>query len=215
MGELRHVDALSGPWATTVLLLVFGVLAWINVTSPKLWRTLWRGITRLRLGRQMMREEVDLRDRHMVVLLLLAVVVMGHFLLQVVHVRSAGAAGALPLVRAVGAVAVVIGGMTLLLRTLAWLFQGDGGTLEYRHTGVILWEVSALVLLPVVLLITYQPAWREELVWTGLALVAALWLLRWVRGVLIGLDAGLKLRYILLYLCAAEVVPLALALNAR
>jgi len=70
------------------------------------------------------------------------------------------------------------------------------------------------VALPVSVLAAYQPVLRFWLIALGLGLLAAGLLYRWLRGALIGLGEGVPLRFLLLYICAAEIGPLALALSA-
>jgi hypothetical protein len=62
-------------------------------------------------------------------------------------------------------------------------------------------------LLPVVAVLAYRSEWRHELLWTGMVILALLLLYRWFRGGWLGLSEGVPGRHILLYLCAAEVLP--------
>ena len=87
--------------------------------------------------------------------------------------------------------------------------RGVGGYLRRR---LLLWSLG-IALLPVVMLAAYWPEWRPGLLWTGLVLSALALLYRWVRGAWMGLGEGVPLRYIFLYLCAAEMLPLALVLH--
>ena len=68
--------------------------------------------------------------------------------------------------------------------------------------------------LPVTVLAAYHPDWRAALLPVGLALIALLVLYRWVRAAWIGLAEGASPGYIVLYLCAAEAVPLLLLVHA-
>ena len=72
-------DALGSEWTTVLLLGVLAVLAWTNRTAARKWRVLARGLFRMRLGRQLMREEIDLQDRSLLVLLGVSVLVLGLF----------------------------------------------------------------------------------------------------------------------------------------
>ncbi len=72
MDVLRGTDPLSGDWMALVVVLATGLLGWINVVAPKKWRLLTGTVFGLRLGRQSMRDEVDLQDRTLVALVLMA-----------------------------------------------------------------------------------------------------------------------------------------------
>jgi hypothetical protein len=71
-----------------------------------------------------------------------------------------------------------------------------------------------LVLLPVVALMAYQPEWRPTLRVAGLLLTGSMLGYRWVRGMLIGVGEGVSPRHVFLYLCTAEMLPVALAVHA-
>ncbi|MCB0774190.1 MAG: hypothetical protein KDB93_12540, partial [Flavobacteriales bacterium] len=51
------------------------------------------------------------------------------------------------------------------------------------------------------------------LAWSGLGIGVAVLLFGWVRAVVVGVGSGAPLRYIFLYLCALEMLPVALALQ--
>ena len=76
-------------------------------------------------------------------------------------------------------------------------------------------SLIALLLLPLITLMAYpyQPGWRTVLWKVGLALIACGILFRWIRALFIGVGYGISLRYIFIYLCAAEILPLALVLE--
>ena len=213
MGTLRHSDPFSAEWVTLVLIVVFIGAAWTNFSSFKKWKLLSEGTFRMRLGRQMMREEMDLQERGLLLLLALSALVSALFAVQATAVL-AGVSIDLPgFGRTVLAVVAIMAGQFLLMRLLAFLFQRDGGTSEYLYTGFILLIVNALVLLPIVILIAYHPPWREQLAWAGLFLVGLMVLYRWVRAFAIGSGEAVPAWIILLYLCAAELIPMALAVR--
>jgi hypothetical protein len=48
----------------------------------------------------------------------------------------------------------------------------------------------------------------------GLAVVGFMLLYRWVRGTWIGVGEGVPVRYIIVYFCAAEILPVLLTIGA-
>jgi hypothetical protein len=66
------------------------------------------------------------------------------------------------------------------------------------------------MLLPIVLVFAYRSAWRMEMMWTGAVVVGLLLVYRWLRALWIGVGEAVPLRYIILYLCDAEVAPILL-----
>ncbi len=206
----RTHDPLGADWVTGLFLLCFVVLAIINRAAPRTWRILGQAAFRMRLGRQTLREDVDLQDRNFLGLLLVAVAVIALFCWQVL----AGANTTTGYGQLVGVAAGVLVAQGLLLRLLASLVRTDAGTNEYVHTGTLLFALMGVLLLPIVILIAYHEPWRNPLQVAGLALLAITVFYRWVRGAWIGLGEGVPAGYIILYFCAAEIVPVLLAYHA-
>ena len=206
-------DALGAEWTTVLLLGVFAVLAWTNRTAARKWRVLARGLFRMRLGRQLMREEIDLQDRSLLVLLGVAVVVLGLFGWQAGVVFAGWQAGFGRFLGVAGAVALAVAARFLVLRLCSFLFQADGGVGEYLYTVVLLLVATALAVLPVVVVAAYRPDARDWSLPLGGAFVGAFLLFRWARALWIGVGEAVPLRYVLLYLCAAEVMPALLVMR--
>lgn len=210
-GTLRGSDPFTAEWATGVFISCLLILATINLGSPRKWRVLRQAAFRLRLGRQTLRDEVDTSDRNLLGLLAVATASTAMLLWQAGMMM--GAAGVPDFWVVFLGLTALIGAQALLLRITAALALADGGITEYLYTSTLLYAAIGIALLPLVVLIAYHPEWREGLVVAGMTLVAIGLAYRWVRGALMGLSEGVPLRYIFLYLCAAEILPLALALH--
>ncbi|MBX2974175.1 MAG: DUF4271 domain-containing protein [Flavobacteriales bacterium] len=206
---LRVKDPLNAEWVTVVLLLVVLLMALIQVGSPRKWRLLGRSMFSMRLGRQVLREEMDLRDRAFLGLLAVGTTLLALFGYQVMTLQGAGTS--FPALA--GVVVAVVLGYHVLLRMLGTLLRIDNGMQEYIYTGFLLFMLAGLVLLPLVVFIAYRPAWRTWAVAGGGIALGLLLLYRWVRGVWIGLGEGVPVRYIILYFCAAELMPVLLVMD--
>lgn len=205
MDALRTVDHHKAEWVTLLFVLVLAALAWTNINSPRKWRLLAQATFRMRLGKQVLREEAVLRDRTFIGLVLVAVAVLALFIWQ-----AAGGMDGLPGYGLLaGTIVVALLAHIIGVQLAGWLFQCDGGLQEHLTTGLLLFILTGMVLLPVTLLGAYRSEWRPGLVLVGTSLILALLLYRWVRGVGIGIGERIPLPYIILYLCAAEAVPLA------
>ncbi len=210
--QLRNIDPLNAEWVTIVLLGVLFALAVTNISSPRKWRLLVQAMFSMRLGRQTLREEVDLQDRTLLGLILVAVSVLGLFIWQAGVLLTPSEVRSFPYLA--GIVLLVLLAQGLLLRTLATVAGSDRGVSEYLSTGLLLFILTGVSLLPVVVLLAYRSPWRPTLLLVGAALVAVLLLYRWVRGTWVGLAEGVPLRYLILYLCAAEAAPVLLLVHA-
>jgi hypothetical protein len=213
-GTLRFTDPLSTEWVTTMLLLVFMLLAYTNVAAPKKWRLLWGALFTLRLGKQAMREDVDLQDRTLIGLLCTALVVLALFAYQAEVLLGARATGLVVFGRTLGLVVLLLLAQVVVLWLVNFLFRVDGGTREYLYTVLLLTVTLGLLLLPVVTLMAYQPDWRGVLLPVGAVLATAYVGYRWFRGVVIGVGMGVPPRHVFLYLCTAEILPVALAIRS-
>ncbi|MBL0037306.1 MAG: DUF4271 domain-containing protein [Flavobacteriales bacterium] len=213
-GTLRINDPLSADWVTGILLLVFVLLAYTNVASPKKWRLLWGSMFTLRLGKQVLREDVDPQDRTLIGLIVAAMVLLALFAYQVAVVSGVPSSGLLLFGRSLLFVVIALIAQVLLLNLVGVLFRSDGGLMEYLYTMLLITIVLGVVLLPVVMLVAYRPGLRFALLPLGGAVVALSVLYRWFRAVLIGVGEGVPLRHVFLYLCTAEIVPVAIAIHS-
>lgn len=209
MDHLRSIDPLSAEWVTVALIGVIVLMALINVSSPRKWRLLGRSMFSMRLGKQALREEMELQDRAFLGLLLVGTTVLSLFAWQVMTVRGVGTAFP-QLMLLVGGVVV---GHYLMLRVVGSLMGSSLGIEEYLYTGFLIFILSGLVLLPVSILIAYRATWRPWAIAVGVGAVVLLLLYRWLRGAWIGVGEGVPLRYIILYFCAAELLPVLLVLD--
>lgn len=212
LDHLRAVDPLGAWWITAVLLAVLLVMAITNVSSPRKWRLLAQAMFRMRLGRQTLREEIDLQDRTFVGLLCIAVCVLALFCWQVFMLAEPATAPAYPWW--MGGVALLVVVQGLFVRMLGSLLQVDNGLGEHLYTGLLLFILAGVVMLPLVTFIAYRPEWRTGTMIAGAVVLGLLLLYRWVRGAWIGWSEGVPIRYIILYLCAAEVLPVLLLISA-
>lgn len=205
-------DPCTALWATGIFVCCLAILATVNIGSPRKWRVLRQAALRLRVGTQALREEADAGDRAVLGLLAVAVAALSMLLWQATVTHSAEEAPSF-LHFFIGT-AVVMAAPTLLLRLIALLARADAGISEYLHTGKLLHAAVGIAILPLTMLAAYQAPWRAGLILTGLAILGVAIMYRWLRGARIGLDAGVPMRFVLLYLCAAEIGPLLIALNA-
>lgn len=211
IGESRYVDPLTANWAGALFLACLLVLATVNIGSPRKWRVLRQAAFRARLGEQTLREEVDTSDRNVIGLLAVAVAAMAMLLWQSAMVFGTAAPDYWQVF--IGLAAVLLA-QAILLRLIAALARTNSGITEFIYTGALLHAAVGIAVLPLSMLAAYRPEWRPVMLGIGLSLLGIGLLYRWLRAALIGLGEGVPLRYLMIYLCAAEIGPLALAAHA-
>lgn len=209
----RASDALAADWTVAVLLVVFGCLAFANMASPRKLALLFGSFFAFRLGKQTQRDELDLRDRTLVVLFVGGVLLMGLFAYQLALYSGSVEPGFGRYLRALGVIAGSLLVPLVVLRIVSVLSGSAVGVAEYFHTVVLFNIVMGLLLLPTTMLLAfpYRIPWRDWIWPVGLLCVLVVLAFRWVRAVVIGLGEGVPIRYIFLYLCAAEIVPVVIA----
>ena len=210
-GTVRGADPLAQEWVTGLFLLIVLVLTLINVAAPRKWRLLAQAAVRLRLGRQTLRDEPGMDDRNLIGLLVVAIGVTALFIWQGSVVNGIAIVDGYPM--SAGIVLGIVLFQAALLRGVSALVRADGGMNEYLFTGSVQFVLLGLLLFPITVLMAYRPELRSALFVIGLALMALYLVHRWIRGAWIGLNEGVPVRYIFLYFCAAEILPLTLLLD--
>ncbi len=208
--RVRAMDPLNAEWVALLLLGVFSLLGLINTNSPRKWRLLSQAVFRMRLGRHALREELALRDRTFIGLLVVAVCMWSLYLWQL-----AVSIGVVPMGYPEIALVmlVFVGAQVLLVRGVMFLLNSDGGLHEHLYTGLLLFILAGVLLAPLVVLIAYRPDWRAPLLWTGGVVLVSSFIFRWVRALWIGAGERVPARYIIIYLCGAEILPLFLIIH--
>lgn len=208
----RAHDPLAAEWVTGLFLLALIFIAAINRNAPRKWRFLLREGLRMRQGPKTLRDELDLQDRNFLGIVLLAIASIALFTWQALHVEQIEHVPSY--LSLIGMLTGVLVTLWLIVRASGILANSDVGTREHARSGSIMLALLGVALFPVVVLLAYQTEWREELVRVGYALVATALLYRWARSIWVGMADGVPIRYIILYFCAAEAMPLLLAIHA-
>ena len=156
-----------------------------------------------------------MRDRTLTGLVVLSTFVIAMFAYQVLLYHGWIQHGFVEFGRILLVVAVVAFAQVAFLRAITVLPANDGGTEEYLYTVILMHVVMGLFLLPVVTVMSFpwRVAWREWAWIVGAAIIGFTILFRWVRAATIGMGNGVPLRYIFIYLCALEILPVGLAIE--
>jgi hypothetical protein len=101
---------------------------------------------------------------------------------------------------------------TALINFLGHIFKTETFASEYNLTGLIYLETSGLILLPIALAAVFRdPVFFSDI---GLIIIVLSMLLNLFRGFVIGLsNTKFSFLYLILYLCALEILPLAVVVK--
>jgi hypothetical protein len=212
-GVVRVADAMQSQWLVGLYLLMLGLLAWCNMQSGHKLRLYLSSSLRLRPLVQSARNQITVNDRSFQVMLLFSLMAVSVFIFQS-GVRSGSFYPEFTLfLKIFGLTAVLLISSTLVVLTLGWVFEGVGLGRIYVYQCLLQLVLLGMLLFPLDLLLTYSPMDRQMMSLVGGALIALVLLFRWLWGLAYGLGSSIRPLYIVLYLCAAEILPAAIGLK--
>jgi len=212
-GVVRAADALQSPWLIGAFFLMLILLAWSNVRNPSKLRLLLRTTLMVSPPKQVFREDIDMQDRLVLALMAIAVLSISVFTYQMGVLSGYLAPEQSSLYAVILACTLVILLSFLVVRLMGWLFNTTEGLIQYTYHCILQLILLGLLLIPLSLMLTFAPIPRDMLVVIGSVLMLLVLILRWFRGFLLGINAGIPLIYIVLYLCAAEILPALIGLK--
>lgn len=208
-------DVLQG-WDLVIIALVLLLVVLNKQLYPRQFRqvlTVPQGVAHTN---QLLREWTPMRSFLGVSFMLAYILVMSVFVQKsiVVMTRDAqrfNAFGDLALIGACVAGWVLV--RHLFLRFADWLFASKGAVERQMAVELSISVISLLALLPVVLMLLYNP--YSMFVWIGVGIILVSALARFVFG-LVETRVAIKIPafFIFLYLCGLEIAPIATLLTA-
>jgi hypothetical protein len=110
------------------------------------------------------------------------------------------------LVAAWGAIYVL---RSMAMHLMDFVFAARGGFLTYHYNVLIYTTLYSLILFPITALIPFVPNYTVKwLFLVAFGAFAGQYFLRLVRGIQIGIKNRLSIFYLILYLCALEILPI-------
>lgn len=100
----------------------------------------------------------------------------------------------------------------VLMYFIAWVFKAKESSIAYFRNILIVNNFVGLVLLPAIIIYTYNPS--DIVLYLALGILVVINLYKIVRGSIIGHQrSGFTAYYLILYLCAIEIAPLLLIIK--
>lgn len=205
---------LKEDWMFAVLIGVLVALAVVKYSYPRRMLRLAQALVRVRILFQLMRENMVLSHRTAVTLYLTFAVSSGLLLF------IAAKAFNWPIYTlmdfwlfpvSVGLVAVVYLWKIVTVRLVQVLFGGNGGLSEYLNYSFVMNALLGVLWLPAILVTTVTlTKVAQGAIWVAAGIFALAWFIRMIQGIQFALKQGVFLVYIILYLCALEILPLAI-----
>lgn len=206
-GIVRAADALQSQWMLGVLLLLLILVAWCNVQAPQKMTLYVSTSLRLRPLSQASRSELSLRDPYLRIALFVSALSIAVFVFQVAVRTGVMYPEFHGFAQVVAYTMALVLGNGFVIYALGLIFEKDDWVRSYIYQGWMLLILLGLLMLPVNLVLTYAPLDRALIVSAGLILMVGLLIFRWIWGLAYALRSRVSPLYIVLYLCAAEILP--------
>jgi hypothetical protein len=200
------------PWMAVLFLLTILVIGWIRINYPGRFERLFKSAFNVRMLHRVMREELVFSHRASMLLSVLFVLVSSLILyLAHKHFGWEVIVGQGLVLYLSYAALILLAFLTksLVLMTIRSWADSDHGISEYMYNIYLYLKIAALLLLPISMFGAYAPHKYMTFVLMGAGFImGALIVKRTIRGAIAALETGLSIPYILLYVCAFEIMPL-------
>ncbi len=195
-----------------VLLLVLVGLAFIRFAYPKRLQRLLQALLRVRILLQLMREEMVLTHHTAVILFLSFSGTSALLLYLAAHhfgwvVAEALGPALFPVL--FGVITLVYVGKIIVVKTIQVLFLIQSVLWEYLNYTFVVNALLGIVWIPLLMLaLVSSSGMLQAVLFVALGIFALGWLIRMGQGILLAFNQRVPGVYIILYLCALEILPL-------
>lgn|SRR5690554_971121 len=204
---------LKEDWMFLVLLGILVGLAVVKYTYPRIMMRMGQSLLRVRMLQQLMREDLLLTHRTAITFFLTFALSGG------LLVYLAAKNFQWPVRDVFGGYFFLIASAVILavylwkivsIKLMQYLFAANGGLTEYINYSFVMNAFLGIAWLSLILIATVTlPETATVVLIIALALFGLAWVIRITQGILFALRQGVFVVYIILYLCALEILPLA------
>jgi hypothetical protein len=208
--HIRPVAVLAEPWMIWVVIGSLALLAYSRLNFPAIYKLMAVSITHYRVVQQEIRDVPPLSRRGLISLIPFALAVWTLFFYLGIKTKNPELdLGFTFFAKLIGVVCAIYVIKVLAIRAVQILTDGDFGLEEYIFNLFLFAEIGALVLFPIVLIASYVPLHGAEWwLWFGVGFWVFTYFWRLFRGVMSAFQHRTPMIYIILYLCALEILPL-------
>ena len=212
--EIRQEFILGEDWMIFLLLFSLFIVAFLRFRYPRKVEQVIESIIHTRMARQRMRDDQLFASNFSILLSLNFVLMAGYFIfLLLKHLQSGLIAeyGGHLLWLVMITVILVYFIKSIVTKMGENLMDKNYGSGEYLYNVFLFNKGIGVVMLPINIgftLISKQLA--GVFIWVGLIVICVFVAIRILRGLRIALDNNARILYLILYLCALEVLPTAL-----
>ncbi len=209
-GVLKNDNSLL--WPAVLMFVVLALIVFARVSEPRKLVKVFTSFYSLQASRQLQREDYKLGKRLSVTLLLVFLISMSFFIYLfndyfgfILQDRT----GLQQFIFFAVLVSLVYTFKYLFSMMIAYIIDATDLVKEYMFNVSIFSQVLGVALFPFIVAMQYSKYQVEWFLYPALVIYLAFYAFRFVRGFTIsGLEQGVGIFYIFLYLCALEILPL-------
>lgn len=210
---VRISPYLQEDWIYLVLLILLVVLVVVKYSHPRRMLRLAQALVRDRVLYNLMRENMVMSHRTAISLFLVFVVssgLLGYLAVKSLATTTYTLVGFWLFPALVLGFALVYTWKIVTVRLVQFIFGANGGLSEYLNYSFVMNALLGIIWLPIILVVIVTlPHVAQGAIALAAVVFALSWLVRIFKGIQYALTQKVFPLYIILYLCALEIMPLA------
>jgi len=204
-----RIEALND-WFVPVLLICFTIVAWVRVTYRKRFTQLVQAAYSKQYMNLLIREGgggYDLINLSLgFIFICSSALLLFQFNESLTGPSSSGSLRFLLFMALAAGIVIWLLFRLFLIRLLGWTFRNFEVTSQYLMSSMAYHFIIGIALLPFLVINAYTHS--DVILYLSLGLAAILFLLKLIRGIVIGLgDTKFSIFYLFFYLCTVEILP--------
>lgn len=211
---LEKVPVFHPAWLFFYLLFLLGFFAWVRMYYGNIMSQTVQASTNFQVAVRMFKDKSLLQNQLDTILYVIYFLSMAYFLYFLEERKGIQLYGLQGVTLYLFNLALLTGifiGRVFLLNVLGSLFNQMTLFREYLYHIFIFNKLMGILILPMLLFVVYtRGIFQEVVIWASLAGIGAILIMRIIRGIAFSLKKDISIFYMFLYLCALEIVPLAL-----
>lgn len=211
---MQKVPGFHPGWLFVYLLLLLGFFAWARVYYGNIMTQTVQASTNFQVAVRMFKDKSLLQiqlDNILYIIYFLSTAYFLYFIEEQLGLLPYGLKGGVLYLFNLGLLAGLFFTRTIVVNLTGSLFNQGSLYREYLYHIFIFNKLLGIYILPMLLFVVYTRGVLQDLfTWIALAGIGTVLVMRIVRGVVFSLRKDISLFYMFLYLCALEIVPLAL-----
>ncbi len=202
----------STDWMLGIIILAFVLFGWINVRFSRFVSSIIGASYNYFVARRLQEEGNVVRSKVFFVMNILFFINAALIITQWFEFNQyeiLGQKGIVLFLMFLTTIAVVYSLKSLFLLLLDFMFLTKGAFMSYNSTVFIYYKIAGFILLPIIAFVPFVSTnlsfWLFVI---ALFMFGVLYLMRLLRGIQIGIKNRLSILYLILYLCALEILPM-------